>query len=886
MPSNKGTLKIMQWNAQGITKNSSKSELQNFIDQHRIEVIFLSETLLKPNHRFYLNNFAIYRRDRPNPGGGVAICVNKNIRHELLPANETENIEHISILVNVNGKKLILTSAYNPRYTSSFSVDISKLTPIHEEFILFGDLNARNTAWNCRSNNSAGTTLNTIQHQRNFFIHHSSSPTHYPHCGTTPSTIDIMLSNSALQISPLNAHAYELSSDHAPVVCTITAAIETKEPTQMYNFKQADWIAYQIYINNEIDPNSMFTNSGDIDNGIEHMVRTIHAAKERSVPLVSKHLKYIRLSNETKTAIAERNSLKRQWQRCIHDDRKRQLKVLMNTANRTIAKLVDHERNTQWSQTLQKLETGSKKFWRLCKTIKNKDATAIGDLKINNSVADTDYMKANALADAFESSHTLTHDSVSTMERRVRRYIDQLNETTEFELPVNAQITHEELKQTIKKLRNAKAPGHDGVANIMIKKLPSRATTSLVKLFNACLSLGYFPNHFKIAKIKAIPKPGKDLRIPTNYRPISLLSCVGKLFERLIHSRLVAHIDVNNLWKREQFGFRQQHSTVQQLKRVTNFIQTNKSNRRTTSMVLLDIEKAFDTIWHDGLIYKLGKMHTPIYIVKIVQSFTTERSFMVIVNGARSNIKNVVAGAPQGSSLSPTLYAVYTSDYRCINRCKDAYFADDTALYSATKTTNKSIRNVQSGLQSIEKYMAKWKIQINANKTQFIIFPFNRSRRRVPTISLRFQNNIIEPATTVKYLGVTLDQKLNFGSHIENTRTKATRAMCALYPMIARTSRLNHRNKNIIYKTMIRPIITYASPIWCNATRTRLKRLQVVQNKCLKMINNLPWRYGTDELHRRFNYPKITELLEQNHDKFKERCESSTFEMINSLFEY
>lgn len=371
----------------------------------------------------------------------------------------------------------------------------------------------------------------------------------------------------------------------------------------------------------------------------------------------------------------------------------------------------------------------------------------------------------------------------------------------------------------------------------MIKRLPERAIKFLLKLFNFCLTIGYFPEHFKIAKIRAVPKPGKDLRNPVNYRPISLLSCIGKLFEKLVLTRLLNHIDENNLMRREQFGFRQQHSTVHQLKRVTNFIQRNKANRKTKCMVLLDIEKAFDTIWHDGLIHKLKKMQTPMYILKIIQSFTTDRKFRVVVNGDCSNSKNVVAGAPQGSCLSPTLYAIYTSDYRCLNRCESAYYADDTALYSATRTTNRSIKNIQCTLQSIEKFMSKWKIKLNASKTQYIIFPFNRSRKRLPTIPLSFQNNTIIPTPTVKYLGVTLDHKLNFDAHIENTRIKASRAMCALYPMLARSSKLSLQNKNIIYKTMIRPIIMYASPIWCHATRTRLKKLQIVQNKCLKLIN-------------------------------------------------
>lgn len=302
-------------------------------------------------------------------------------------------------------------------------------------------------------------------------------------------------------------------------------------------------------------------------------------------------------------------------------------------------------------------------------------------------------------------------------------------------------------------------------------------------------------------------------------------------------------------------------------------------------MALLDIEKAFDTIWHDGLIYKLNRSNPPTYLIKIIKSFISDRRFMVEINGEYSDTKYIVAGVPQGSVLSPTLYSIYIADFKCPACCQSAYYADDTALLSATKTTNKSIKNVQKAMEAIEIFSTRWKIKINATKTNFIIFPFNRARRRTPTINLRFQNNTIVPETTVKYLGVTIDQKLNFDKHIESTRNKATRAMCALYPMLARTSGLSLGNKNIIYKTMIRPIIIYAAPIWGHATRARIKRLQIIQNKCLKLIHNLPFHFGTDELHILTKYPKVIELIETHENAFIEKCDASTFEMIRSLFE-
>lgn len=136
MQSSKRSLRILQWiTAQGITNISTRNELQNFINQHRIDIVFLCEALLKPNHKFYLNDYQIYPNDLTGHGGGVAICVNKIIQHKLLPAIETNTIENISISVKVHGRNVVLTSAYSPRYTTAFTQDIGKLTPTNVEFV-------------------------------------------------------------------------------------------------------------------------------------------------------------------------------------------------------------------------------------------------------------------------------------------------------------------------------------------------------------------------------------------------------------------------------------------------------------------------------------------------------------------------------------------------------------------------------------------------------------------------------------------------------------------------------------------------------------------------------------------------------------------------------
>lgn len=202
-------------------------QLQQFADNENIDVIFLSETLLKPTHKFYLNNFITHRNDRPAAGGGVAICVRNSINHTLLKPYNTTKIENISVQIKLNHKEVILTSAYNPKYEPSFTNDIKKICPTNKEFIVFGDLNARNTAWNCATNNAAGNKLNQLQHENILFIHHPNTPTHYPDSGNTPSTIDILLTNCTSHITELISNEAELPSDHCPVVCTIDSNTKT-----------------------------------------------------------------------------------------------------------------------------------------------------------------------------------------------------------------------------------------------------------------------------------------------------------------------------------------------------------------------------------------------------------------------------------------------------------------------------------------------------------------------------------------------------------------------------------------------------------------------------------------------------------------------------------
>ena len=202
----------------------------------------------------------------------------------------------------------------------------------------------------------------------------------------------------------------------------------------------------------------------------------------------------------------------------------------------------------------------------------------------------------------------------------------------------------------------------------------------------------------------------------------------------------------------------------------------------------MDIGKAFDSIWHDDLVYKLIKMKVPTYLTRLINAFIRHRKFAVHINGSTSNKINIPAGLAQGTCISPLLYSLFVADMPTDSKVNTALYADDTAIYTSAKQSNTIVNRLNSSLATLQAYFIKWKIKINIGKTQAIIFPFNNKRRRIPTVPLKNGEQIIELSKSVKYLGVTFDSKLTFGEHISNAIDKASKCLKALFSMLTHKS--------------------------------------------------------------------------------------------------
>lgn len=275
--------------------------------------------------------------------------------------------------------------------------------------------------------------------------------------------------------------------------------------------------------------------------------------------------------------------------------------------------------------------------------------------------------------------------------------------------------------------------------------------------------LGYFPNSWKHAQVLLFHKPGKKAKDITAYRPISLLPSFSKIFEKVTYKRLQKHVYENHIVPPFQFGFRSKYSTTHQLNRITQYVKNGFENKLYTASVFLDVKQAFDKVWLQGLLFKLMEIQVPAYLLYIISSYLTNRSFSTRINASTSTRRNIKAGLPQGSVLGPLLFNIYMYDIPIPEESIIALFADDTAIMTQSSNLNTAINMLQKNINIMECRFSKWRLQLNPLKSNAKIFTLRRinnpSSIKIGETNIQWKGN----DQPVKYLGIHLDIRLTWG---------------------------------------------------------------------------------------------------------------------------
>lgn len=507
-------------------------------------------------------------------------------------------------------------------------------------------------------------------------------------------------------------------------------------------------------------------------------------------------------------------------------------------------------------------------------------------LKVDNTRLVTDEEKANAFADHISNAQAkiASNNCNDKTSRIVRQSIQEIEQE---QIPADSfqKVTLDEIKIEVRNLKNRKAPGPDNVSNEHIKRLPVEMLMLLMHIFNACLAIGYFPDHWKQAVVNCILKPGKPPSLVESWRLISLISCLGKLFERIVLNRMKITIEDNQIFIPEQYGFVAGKSCTHQLYRTTRFIKQHLNKKRSVGMLCLDLKSAFDVVWHDGIVHKMKTFGFPISMVKLIKSFLTNRQSVVRVGTAKSRSIKMRAGVPQGAVLSPTIFNIFTSDVPKLDGAHLAQFADDQSISVASHKTSAIRRKLQTLSNRLIRYFKRWRITVNGQKSELVLFTKKTAERHRPRRPLRIDGEEVAWKSSLKYLGVILDKRLTYKDHTTFVYQKLNKVIKSMYPLINKRSKLIIKHKLILFKSIYRPTCTYAAPVWLNCAKTHILSLQRMQNRFLKLILGLPTRTATLLVHDLAQVEPLHDYLKKLEAGFVNGCRSNVNHDINQLVE-
>ena len=405
-----------------------------------------------------------------------------------------------------------------------------------------------------------------------------------------------------------------------------------------------------------------------------------------------------------------------------------------------------------------------------------------------------------------------------------------------------APFSQAELAVALEKISNGKSPGPDGLPNELLKNLSRKGREHLLALINRSWHEGATPASWRSAVIVAIPKKGKPPSETGSYRPISLLSSISKVAERLLQARLQHWLESNNKLNVNQAGFRRGHSTTDQVGRFTQRIfdafEERPPNRAV--LVLLDFARAYDRVWRAALLAKMARLGIPGCVIRWVRAFLTDRRARVRWGATLSDSRVFQEGLPQGSVLAPLLWLIYVNDIDndMPQEVTRSLYADDVAMLASDKSIEKCCQTLQPCLNKVDEWLLKWKVTPSISKcsaTAFSLDPKEQGGRAQPRLSMRGEPLVVTQNPT--FLGIKFDGQLTFTEHVNDLKKKMAQRRQCLQALAGKKYGSHRKTLRTAYIGYIRALYDYGAAVYGTHCAPAVReKLEAEQNKCARLI--------------------------------------------------
>lgn len=810
----------------------------------QIDVIVLTEVKLKTSFPVQIYSIPGYSRfvclRSEQGGGGILVFIKSSITasEEIGKPNQ---FEKLSLHLDKNGNKLRLIVYYRaPKHDNfrSFMDDLE--ASFHESRIqtmIMGDININTGPAACDPVDlEYAYLLESYGFEvTNKYPTRPASGRVIDHFATNISS-KFPMSNATISIDPI-------ISDHNIVISSINFNHKLARNPELIERTK---ISYKKLIENFPDVREKIFSSNDaneIAETLTNAIKTSIISSSVEVKLKMKHLERLTDFNslkalelmKTKDKLLNKHRKKPNSEKILHE--------LQNTS-RELKKITKRDLISSIHQKVQVKDP--RKKWQNINSLLGRDTakTSPTSLVFDNETTADPAEIGNIFNKFFTNCANELRQEAGFASHEAQ---DQFTETTAQSSMFLTPPTTREVQTIIKSLRNSTAPGHDNIGPKVTKRLAPALSDLIVHLLNVIFTTGVYPKIFKIAVVTPIFKSGSNTEVG-NYRPISVLPVLNKITEKAIQRRLSAFVHNKlRLIDNNQFGFRPRSGTENASIELTNEILQSIDEKNISIGVFMDLRKAFDVVNHTLLINVLNKYGIRGNVLKIFGNYLNDRHQVVKISSTLSKTERINHGVVQGSCLGPLLYLIFFNAIGSLPLIGKLFlFADDALLVHKATKPDVMIEAIKKDMTTILEFFKHRQLIVNSEKTNFMIFKSSYKKVEIPDEIYIDKNLTLKRLSTIKYLGLHLDENMRWNKHMAHTEKKIAAVNGVLWKL---RDYLPQQTKKLIYDSLLQPHLNYMTPLWGLASCKAINHAQILQNRALRNVYNLEWRINRVEMY-------------------------------------